>query len=324
MAPRSGASGPPAASSYNDCKEEKEKKKIEDDTNNCRLPCNNSTKDGRHDTFSRNNIVDDAMATSAAHASYSIQRNSLICDTRSSVSDKDTKYKALRVNDYMGKAPSIKNTMDEDKASRVSSKAKAGRVKAYLMLVSSPLAAAVLDTASTASSGAAGTSSKAESPPVGGGIDRDLVNSLTYLTELWCSRRVSNLDYLLCLAYFAAREFGSPRYHPTVPWVLDFGADDGDRCVVTGVLCVMTGVRDAAVRHFNASLVYLSSFGGSLSGGYLYCSQPNPSPHLTTPPSSPQRWGSSLQGPHQEQIPPHEGGSAAGSHLPGAARRRTG
>lgn len=43
-------------------------------------------------------------------------------------------------------------------------------------------------------------------------------NDLQALTEAWCSKRLSNLDYLLHLNTLAGRRYGDRTFHPFLPW----------------------------------------------------------------------------------------------------------
>ncbi|XP_043241028.1 WD repeat-containing protein 81-like [Amphibalanus amphitrite] len=45
--------------------------------------------------------------------------------------------------------------------------------------------------------------------------------NLSFLTQAWSCRRLSNLGYLLALNRLSGRRFEDPAYHPVVPWVSD-------------------------------------------------------------------------------------------------------
>lgn len=54
------------------------------------------------------------------------------------------------------------------------------------------------------------------------GLDLNGSYSLLQLTHLWCTRQLSNYEYLLHLNFAAGRRWGDTNFHPFFPWVLDF------------------------------------------------------------------------------------------------------
>lgn len=74
-------------------------------------------------------------------------------------------------------------------------------------------------------------------------------DELQALTCAWCSKRLSNLDYLLHLNSLAGRRYGDPTFHPFLPWSVPLPprapphqnashppchADDFSECAATG------------------------------------------------------------------------------------------
>lgn len=56
----------------------------------------------------------------------------------------------------------------------------------------------------------------------GSGLDLNSSYSLLQLTHLWCTRQLSNYEYLLHLNFAAGRRWSDTNFHPFFPWVLDF------------------------------------------------------------------------------------------------------
>ncbi|CAG0892872.1 unnamed protein product [Darwinula stevensoni] len=51
--------------------------------------------------------------------------------------------------------------------------------------------------------------------------------SLPRLVEMWARGSLSNYDYLMKLNALAGRRMGDPKYHPVLPWVIDFSQPNG-------------------------------------------------------------------------------------------------
>ncbi|TGZ55570.1 hypothetical protein CRM22_010345 [Opisthorchis felineus] len=53
-------------------------------------------------------------------------------------------------------------------------------------------------------------------------------NELAHMTKLWCTRKITNFDYLMFLNRLAGRKIGDPSNSAVLPWVTSFSSTEGE------------------------------------------------------------------------------------------------